>query len=54
MAKARTTKAKTTAKRAAKGAAAESTTIKDAGLTIPASKGTREFLRAGSLDVNTL
>src|SRR5216684_7789935 len=41
MAKARTTKARTTAKRPAKGVAAESAAIKDAGITIPASKGIR-------------
>src|SRR6266849_10854286 len=41
MAKARTTKAKITAKRPAKGVAAESAAIEGAGITIPASRGTR-------------
>src|SRR6266446_2869077 len=41
MAKARTTKAKTTAKRATKGVTAENAAIKAAGMTIPASKGIR-------------
>src|SRR6202162_3485362 len=41
MAKARTTKAKTTAKRATKGVTAENAAIKNAGMTIPAAKGIR-------------
>ena len=41
MAKARTTKAKTTAKRATKSVAAESSAIKGAGITIPPSSGVR-------------
>src|SRR6266852_2812734 len=41
MAKARTTKAKITAKRPAKGIAAGSAAIEGAGITIPASRGTR-------------
>jgi DNA topoisomerase-1 len=41
MAKAKTTKAKTTAKRATKSVAAESSSVKDAGITIPPSKGVR-------------
>src|SRR5467141_1116840 len=41
MAKARTTKAKTTAKRATKRVTAENAAIKDAGMTIPALKGIR-------------
>src|SRR6266550_4002612 len=51
MAKARTTKAKTTAKRASKGVTAENNAIKNAGMTIPASKGIRATKGVSSKNV---